>query len=89
MIHSPSSIYRRRRTTRAFLVAINGAAGFRAVWQQRTKWSDAVSARRLRCPRDNPLVDLLPEPAAIRNIWENKLALVESERIGAVVATER
>jgi len=41
------------------------------------KWSGAVPVRRLRCPRDNPLVDLLPEPAAIRNVWENKLALVE------------
>ena len=36
-----------------------------------------------------PLVDLLPEPAAIRNVWENKLALVESEGVGAIVATER
>jgi hypothetical protein len=35
------------------------------------------------------LLDLLPEPAAIWNIWENKLALVESEGIGSVVATER
>ena len=35
------------------------------------------------------LVDLLPEPAAIRNVWENKLALVKGERTGSVVATER
>ena len=37
---------------------------------------------------NNQLVDLLPEPAAIRDVWENKLALVESEGIGSVVATE-
>jgi hypothetical protein len=35
------------------------------------------------------LVDLLPEPAAIRDVWENKLALVKGERAGSVVATER
>jgi hypothetical protein len=33
-------------------------------------------------------VDSFPEPAAIRNVWENELALVKSERIGAVIATE-
>jgi hypothetical protein len=51
----------------------------------------AVLFLRAACvaPRDNPLVDLLPEPAAIRDVWENKLALVEGERVGAVVATER
>jgi len=49
----------------------------------------AVPARRLRYPRDNPLVDLVPEPAAIRDVWENKLALVKGERAGSVVATER
>jgi hypothetical protein len=38
----------------------------------------------------NPLLlDFFPEPAAIRNIREDKLPLVESERIGTVVATER
>ena len=35
------------------------------------------------------LIDLLPEPAAIRDIWENKLTLVKGERAGSVVATER
>ncbi len=35
------------------------------------------------------LIDLFPEPAAVRNIWENKLALVKGERVGAVVAAER
>jgi hypothetical protein len=34
------------------------------------------------------LLDLFPEPAAILNIWENKLALVKGERAGSVVATE-
>src|SRR5437016_2912211 len=38
---------------------------------------------------NKPLLDLFPEPAAIWNVRENELALVESERIGAVVATER
>jgi hypothetical protein len=35
------------------------------------------------------LLDFFPESTTIWNIWENKLALVESEGIGAVVATER
>ena len=35
------------------------------------------------------LLDFFPEPTPIWNVRENKLALVESERIGAVVATER
>jgi len=35
------------------------------------------------------LVDLFPEPAAIRNVWENKLTLVKGERAGPVIATER
>jgi len=38
---------------------------------------------------DSLLVDLLPEPAAIGNVWENKLALVKGEGIGAIAATER
>jgi hypothetical protein len=36
-----------------------------------------------------PLLDLFPEPAAILNVWENKLALVKGERAGSVVPTER
>ncbi len=35
------------------------------------------------------LLDLFPESTTVRNIRENKLALVEGERAGAVVATER
>jgi hypothetical protein len=51
-------------------------------------------ARRENRRRDvelcnNLLVDLLPEPAAIRNVWKNKLALVKGERTGSVIATER
>jgi hypothetical protein len=38
--------------------------------------------------KDSLLLDLFPEPAAIRNVWENKLAFVEGERAGAVAATE-
>ena len=34
------------------------------------------------------LLDFIPEPAAILNIWENKLALVKGERTGSVVAPE-
>ena len=34
------------------------------------------------------LLDFVPEPAAILNIWENKLALVKGERTGSVVAPE-
>ena len=41
------------------------------------------------CRRVEPLLDLFPEPAAIRNVRENKLALVKGERTGAVAATER
>ncbi len=37
---------------------------------------------------ENLSVDLFPESAAIRNVWEHKLALVKGERVGAVVATE-
>ena len=38
---------------------------------------------------DSLLLDLFPEPAAILNVWENKLVLVKGERVGSVVATER
>ena len=41
------------------------------------------------CRRVEPLLDLFPESAAIRNVWENELALVKGERTGAVAATER
>ena len=41
------------------------------------------------CRRVEPLLDLFPEPAAIRNVWENKLALVKGEGAGPVAATER
>ena len=51
-----------------------------------------VSRRSVPLPRklyNILLLDLFPEPAAIGNVWENKLALVKSERVGAIVATER
>src|SRR5439155_27097695 len=35
------------------------------------------------------LFDLLPEPAAILNVRENKLVLVKGERARSIVATER
>ena len=35
------------------------------------------------------LLDLFPEPAAVRNIWKNELALVKGERVGSVAAAER
>jgi hypothetical protein len=52
---------------------------------------DLISASRLRCQQrgDILLVDLFPELATVRNVWENELAFVEGERAGAVVSTER
>jgi len=43
----------------------------------------------VRQGEDNPLFDLFLGHAAIRNVWENKLALVKGERVGAVAPTER
>jgi len=39
--------------------------------------------------KDTLLFDPFPEPAMVRNIWKDKLALVEGERAGAVAAAER
>ena len=38
---------------------------------------------------NNLLIDLLPEPAVIRDVWKYKLALVKGKRAGSVVAPER
>jgi hypothetical protein len=43
--------------------------------------SDGIGARLL--------VDLFPEPAAVRNVWKNELSFVERERAGLFVLTER
>lgn len=58
------------------------------VWQQQAKLNRLPDAAFF-AEDDKPLFDLLPEPAAIGNIWENKLALIECKRIGAIVSTER
>jgi hypothetical protein len=42
-----------------------------------------------RNPCNTLLLDLFPEPAAVRNVWKNELALIKGERVGSVVATER
>lgn len=34
------------------------------------------------------LLDLFPVTAPVRNIWEDQLALVKGERVGAIIATE-
>jgi hypothetical protein len=33
------------------------------------------------CRKAEPLLDFFPEPAVVRNVWENKLALIKGERV--------
>ena len=35
------------------------------------------------------LLDPFPKTAAVRDIWENELALIKCERVGAIAAAER
>ena len=57
-----------------------------STYNMRVENIDAALPRKL-C--NTLLLDLFPKPAAIRDIWKNKLALVEGKRVGAIAATER